>query len=128
MENDFNVVLICETKLNDLYWLQFANYDLIKVNRGSRKGSGSTAILDRKNLDYEEIHTHSSRDNKIVEYSIIKLKITTHNLYIVVLYANNNEENHFFIDELENLFVKLNFRAQENFYAIASDFNARLTL
>lgn len=125
-ENDFDIVLICKTKLNDGHRLQFANYDFIQVNRSSGKGGGVTAILVKNHFDYVTIHTPSSRDNKIIEYTILKIKIAAHNLYVIAIYANNETSNHF-TDELNDLFVKLRLQCEENRYIVAGDFNARHT-
>lgn len=127
-ENDLDIVLICETKLNNNHRLQFSNYELMRTNRANNKNGGGTAILVKNTLPFELIPTPSSRNNKILEYTIIKIKTISlqSNLYLIALYANN-DTNHFFIDELNTLFEKLNLNSPNNFYIIAGDFNARHT-
>lgn len=125
-KHDIDIALVSETKLNHRHNLEFANYKMVRNDRTASSKGGGTAILVRNVIPFELVYTPSSANNKILEYSIIKIKTASSFLLIIALYANN-EVSHLFTDELDDLFVKLNLHAANNFYVIAGDFNARHT-
>lgn len=121
--NDFDIIFVCETKLKKSHRIEFSEYDFFKTNRtGGQKGG--TAILIKRNLEYEKIYFPSSRRNQIFEHTIIKIKTGQNNLFLVAIYANNDASHHF-TDELSALFTGLNFDSRDNYYVVAGDFNAR---
>ena len=119
-----DVALICETKLSARYKLQFLNYELIRTDRLNSQKGGGTAILMKRNIRFEQIFFPSSKNNKALEYTIIKTQTANHNLYIVALYANNLEKK-IFIDEINTLFSKLDLIDCRNYFVMAGDLNAR---
>lgn len=122
--NNLDIILISETKLSERYKLQFANYDFIRVDRNLSVKGGGTAILIKKNIPYERIYTPSSKNNKILEYTIINIKILNNNFFIISLYANNDDKK-IFVDELNHLFTKLQLNLGNNYYVMAGDLNSR---
>ena len=120
-----DILLLSETKLNPKYKPYFPNYTILRSDRPSSKRGGGTAILIKENISHERIYTPSSAHNKILEYTIIKIKLN-HNkkLYVISAYANN-EDNEIFINEINYLFNKLNLSSHNNYYLLAGDLNAR---
>lgn len=122
--NDLDIVLICETKLQKRHALTFANYDFNKTDWSGNRGGDGTAVLIKNSLDHELVATPSSAGNKIIEHTIVKVRLPRNNLFVIAMYANN-DENHSFTDELNALFNRLDLGSDENYYVIAGDFNAR---
>ena len=124
--HNFDIILICETKLNNRHKIQFSEYNLIRTDRAANSKGGGTAILIKNNIPYEIIYSPSSKSNEIIEYTIALIKLETKELYLIALYSNNLEKKKFII-ELEYLFAKLKLNDADNLYIIAGDFNARHT-
>ena len=122
-----DIILMSETKLNSRHQINFKNYEIIRTDRPNSTKGGGTAIMIKNSLSYTQIFTPSSLNNKITEFTIIKIKLKNNqNLYIVSIYANNECENAF-INEIIKLFAQLNLSSPNNFYIIAGDLNARNT-
>ena len=105
--NNLDITMICETKLNRLYKLQFSDYDIVRVDRNLSEKGGGTAILIKSNIPYTQIYHPSSRNNSVIEYSMIQIKLTNKNLFLVTVYVNNIDRN-IYIDEINYLCRKLN--------------------
>jgi len=116
-----DVALLCETKTNSTHKLTLEGYHIVRNDRGTKSKGGGTAILIRDSIPFEAVY--SSRNNEIIEYSIVKIKRAGKTLFLVSLYANN-EERRTFIVELEHLFARLELQNPDNFYTIAGDFNS----
>ena len=116
--------MICETKLSTRYKLQFLNYELIRTDRLNSQKGGGTAILIKRNIQFEQIFFPSSKNNKSLEYTIIKTQATNYSLYIVALHANNLEKK-IFIDEINSLFSKLDLTNCKHYFVMAGDLNVR---
>ncbi|KAK0071130.1 hypothetical protein PV326_001638, partial [Microctonus aethiopoides] len=94
-----------------------------------RTRGGGTAIVIKKEIIYSEIQYPTSKDNKILEYSIAKINLKGNkSLFVVAVYASNSiATKELFLSELSHLFEKLKLHDNKNFYLIAGDFNARHT-
>lgn len=111
-DNNFDIVLLCETKLNPRYKIQFSQYDLTKTDRPKSQKGGGTAIMIKKNIPYAIVYNPASNNNSIIEYTIIKIKLAQFNFFIIALYANN-KESRAFTAELNHLFHNLNLDAAD---------------
>lgn len=119
-----DIVLISETKINSQHSLTFSNYDVIRTDRPNSIQGGGTAIIIRKNIQYESISIPSSINNEIVKFLIIKLIIGNHKiLFIVSIYAGNDGRR-MVIDEINHLFESLKLYYSDAYYIIAGDLNA----
>ena len=119
------ILLLNEPKLNKNHRITFRDYNVIRTDRHGAIQGGGTAILIKNKIKYEIINTPSSKFNKILEYTIIKVCTNTPNsLYIISAYATNDSRC-LFTQELEHLFDTLKLEKSSNFYLIAGDLNAK---
>lgn len=100
------------------------DYNVISTDRLTNKGG--TATLVKRNIDYELIFTPSSRNNALLEFTIIKLKYKRNNLFIISAYATNSNQQ-LFITKLNDLFEKLELSSLNNYFILAGDLNSRHT-
>lgn len=120
-----DLILVSETKLNPKYKISINNYNTYRTDRPNALNGGGTAIFSHNSLNTTEISYPNSKKNKCLEYTTIKIQLTSNKiLYIFSIYANNNNT---FIDELEDLFLKSKLQEPRVYYIIAGDFNARHT-
>ncbi|CAD6216157.1 GSCOCG00004376001-RA-CDS, partial [Cotesia congregata] len=102
-------------------------YTIIRTDRPNSKQSGGTAIAIRNNIKHEVISHPSSVNNSTIEFTIIKLLSSEDQngkTFIVSIYATPDNKK-VFIDELNNLFIKLNLSNPNNSFIIAGDLNSR---
>lgn len=123
-KHDPDVVLVCETKLSNRYRIQFADYKLIRSDRQATSSGGGTAVLVKNSILHEVIFSPSSRENSVIEYTIISVRLNDKKLFLAAIYANNSERVKF-RDELNALFLKLKLQDPNHLYLFAGDFNAR---
>ncbi|XP_044578967.1 uncharacterized protein LOC123261439 [Cotesia glomerata] len=127
-EHDLDITLVTETKLSPRHKLQMDGYNIIRTDRPGPNRGGGTAIVIRNDIDYNTLSHPNSANNKIIEYTLIKIKLSK-NRHLIVgsLYATTKlESKQVFLDELDTLFLNLNLNNNNNnYYLIAGDFNAR---
>lgn len=120
-----DIVLLNETKLTQHHKIAFKKYNIYKTDRPKSKQGGGTAIMVKKDIVHELITYPSSKNNKILEHTIIKIKTTNNrNIYIISAYATNDSKT-LFISELNQVFTNLNLENTKNYYVLAGDLNAR---
>ncbi|KAI4474387.1 hypothetical protein M0804_014885 [Polistes exclamans] len=123
--NNLEIILVDETKLNKKHKIQFKDYNIIRSDRSNGSRGGGMAIIIKCKIQHETIFFPTSRNNTILEYTIIKIKSTNNtNLILIALYANN-KENKTFTPELEQLFSGLKLNSANNYYLMTGDLNAR---
>ncbi|KAK2577805.1 hypothetical protein KPH14_000698, partial [Odynerus spinipes] len=116
-----------ETKLNDRHKIYLNNHQIVRTDRPNTRHGGGTAIAIHNKFSYTTIHHPNSRNNKVIEFTTIKIKINAQkSLLFISLYATQNSTNTF-IKELNNLVEDSNLANNNVFYVIAGDFNARNT-
>lgn len=104
--NDPDFLLLNETKLKPHHTIALKNYFIIRTDRIIIKGGG-TAILVKRDIEFETITNSSSIKNKLLEFTIIKIKLKNHNnLFIICAYATNDNRD-LFITELNTICEKL---------------------
>ena len=125
--DDYNhdVIFVSETKVNHSHKLTIKDYNIIRNDRPNAIQGGDTAILIRKNIQFEECLLPSITPNEILEHSIIKIPITGGNTLILVSAYAKNDNRHLFFEELDKLFINLKLFSCNTFYIIAGDLNAR---
>ena len=85
---------------------------------------GGTAILIKKNLNYEILNLNANEGNKIIETTAITLKNNNINkLHIISMYATNNNKAEM-INELNNILDEIKQNNRDIFTVLAGDFNA----
>lgn len=120
IEHDPDLVLLCETKLNNQK-IQFKNYKFIRSDRKSGHGGG-TGILIRDSIKHERISPLPNINS--FEHTMINVilkngeKILISSVYVT---PTNNELNTSEIDKLIGI-------SQNNKFIIGGDFNARHSL
>lgn len=120
-----DLILLNETKLTNHHKIAFKRYNIYRSDRPNSKQGGGTAIMIKKEISHELISYPSSKNNVLLEYTIIKIKSTKNrNLYIISAYATNDSRS-LFITELNQVFTKLNLENTKNYYVLAGDLNAR---
>lgn len=120
-----DIILLSETKLNSKHKIQFQNYTIIRTDRPNSQQGGGTAIVIRKDIPFEIITYPSSSGNHIIEFTIIKIRMSsTKKLYIISVYATNDSRA-LFLTELDQLFERLRLQQANTYYIMAGDFNAR---
>ena len=97
----------------------------MRYDRLNATQDGGTAILIRKNIQFEECFLPSTTPNEILEHSIVKITITGGNTLILVSAYARNDNRRLFIDELDKLFINLKLFCCNTYYIIAGDMNAR---
>ena len=123
-ENDPDVVLLNETKLNPKRRVQFENYKMIRVDRPESTLGGGTAILIKNQYSYKEIELRNIIKLTCLETTIVKLKLKRQqNLILISVYASQRNGDTFQTD-IDNLFKKLHLDNTNNLYIIAGDLNA----
>ena len=124
---DYNhdIIFISETKLNHSHKLSIKDYNIIRNDRPNAIQGGGTAILIRKNIQYEECVPPTTTPNEILEHSIAKITITGGNTLILISAYARNDNRHLFIDELDKLFINLKLFCCNTYYILAGDLNAR---
>lgn len=98
-QNNIDICLLTETKMNETHSLEIPNYTSFVNNRKNKRArDGGTAILVKeKKMDAIETQLPLSTTNKIIEHTIIKSKLKINNklkqqLFIVSLYATNKTD------------------------------------
>ncbi|XP_076298340.1 uncharacterized protein LOC143217689 [Lasioglossum baleicum] len=88
-----DAVLLCETKLNDRYRVNFKNYIFIRSDRPNSKRGGGTGILIRDNIKFKTVQTNSSNSSNL-ESTAIEIKINQSRLFLIAVYSpgSNNKE------------------------------------
>lgn len=128
-KHKLDIALVSETKLHPTHNIKMKDHEIIRTDRqGQNSTGGGTAIIIKKNIEYNIINYPNSLKNEILEYTIIN--IPTHskkeNLYIISIYASHkNTTKTIFINEITELFCKLKLNNPNNKYIIAGDLNAR---
>jgi len=122
-----DIILISETKLNKSHILRFEKYNVIRNDRSDTNQGGGTAILIKKSIKYNEIATPIIKKDNILESTVIKLNINTkENLYIIAAYARCGNQKEF-IPNIKKIFTALELDKLENYYILAGDLNAKHT-
>ena len=122
-----DIVFISEIKLNYRHKVHYKNYSIIRHDRPNATQGGGTAILIKKPLKFKIIQNDKITNFKILETTIIKIKINNkENLFITAAYAAYGNQKQF-NDEFDNLFQLLQLDKQEIYYIIAGDLNAKHT-
>ena len=123
-----DICLLGETKLNEDHKISFKNYELIRNDRKNSIFGGGTAILIKRNLNFEEVKINANNKNKILETTAISIKNRNSNkFHIISMYATNSNHKKEIIDELNAVLNELKQQNRETFAIIAGDFNARHT-
>lgn len=124
-ENNTDIALISETKLNNKHKPSFRNYSLVRTDRPNDARGGGTAILVHNRISYEIIKYPNARSNKIIEYTVIRINVHGNGtLLIFSIYATCNNKRSF-LKELNTLFHEFKLHDTKVFYIIAGDLNAR---
>ena len=113
--HNLDVILVCETKLNARHKLQFADFNIIRTDRSPNSKGGGTATLIKNTIQHEIVYSSSSKNNEIIEYSIISIKLDTKKLFLIAIYANNVEKKKF-ISEIDSLFSRFNLSDVNNLH------------
>lgn len=128
-DNSLDITLISETKLSQRHKLIIDGHKIIRTDRPGPNRGGGTAIVIKQQIEHTILTTPNSSSNKIIEYTLIKIKLNNNkSLIIGSLYATSKTDNKIvFTEEINSLFSKLNLSNTNNHYIIAGDFNARHT-
>ena len=59
--HNFDILLLCEIKLNFRHKIQFTDYNFIRTDRAHNTKGGGTAIISRNSIPYEIIYTPNSK-------------------------------------------------------------------
>lgn len=82
-----DIALLSETKLYLNHVITLEKYYVIRIEGPHSKQRGETAIIISKNIDYEVIGYPTSKDNVLLKYTIVKIKLSTNqhfkNLFII---------------------------------------------
>ncbi|XP_034949284.1 uncharacterized protein [Chelonus insularis] len=122
-----DIMLLTETKLNKKHKLGFKNYIIYRTDRVNSVQGGGTAILISKKIQAEPQFIPMLRDNKCLEATVIKLRRDNISLFIISGYANHKNNKHCFINELNSLLTFLKVQHLNNYFVLAGDLNARST-
>ncbi|XP_057318750.1 uncharacterized protein LOC130663506 [Microplitis mediator] len=108
-QNEIDICLISETKLNAKHKVQLSNHQLVRTDRPNSTKGGGTAIAIHSKLKFTTIHFPNSSKNKVID-----------------IYATQSNGQKF-IHELAKLMKDFKLDTSNNYYLIAGDFNAKST-
>lgn len=125
--NHLDICLISETKLNPKHKVELSNHHLIRTDIPNSRQGGDTAIAIHKKFKYTTIQHPNSSNNKIIESTVIKIKMNSQITFLIVsIYANHDQTN-ILMKELNKLADDLKLANDNNYYLIADDLNAKNT-
>lgn len=81
-----DIAPLSETKLNENDKITFADYNLIRTDQPNSTNGGGTAVLIKRDFNYDVIKQPSFISNELVEYTIIN--INTDRKYFNNIYFN----------------------------------------
>lgn len=59
-----DIALVSETKFKQIHKLKISGYDIIRNDRSKRQNGGGTAIIIRKEIEYEIIHLQQCKSKR----------------------------------------------------------------
>lgn len=122
-EHSPDVVLLCETKLNDTHKVYYKNYNCVFHNRVGQDLAGGTAIFLRKGIAFTTINLTGPFE--AVEHSIIRINLRNRKkLYFGAIYGKRGWNKNF-LPELQNICESLKLDDANNYFVLEGDFNAR---
>ena len=124
-EHDHGCIFVSETKLNPIHKLVVADYNLVRNDRPNAIQGAGTAILIKKGIQFKEVYLPTNSSNEILEYSVVKILISGKNSLILISAYAKNDGRRVFIEELDNIFIRLKLFNRNVFYILARDLNAR---
>ena len=102
--------MLGETKLNHSHKLSFKDH-LIRNDLKNAVFGGGTAMLIKRDIDFEEIKLNANNINNTIETLTVKIKNkNSNNLYISSIYDTNNNKIEV-IQELNNILDELQLGA-----------------
>ena len=124
-EHTPDIVLLSETKLNHKHRITFEQYQCIRTDRPNSTQGGGTAILIKNEIAYKPITFTQLPNLNSLESTAIQLTFTNNTkLTIISVYAAGHY-NISFTTEINHLFSQNNILADNSFFIIAGDLNAR---
>jgi len=125
-ENNPDIVALSETKLTPSHSISFRNYKIFRTDRPNSCRSGGTAILLKNNFDCTHVINSTIIANKLVETTIIQIKIRGNkNLFVIATYIPYKKASTAYKRELQLLFETLQLDSHRNFYLLLGDLNAK---
>lgn len=123
-KHGIDIALVNETKLKNIHKIFLKKYNIIRNDRIIGKGGG-TAIIIKKEINFENIILSRQNNTKKLESTIIKIKINNNkNLFILSVYSLGDVRTSF-TTELQDLFFELKLDSINNYYLLAGDLNAK---
>lgn len=126
-DNNIDVAMISETRLNDKHKINFPNHHVIRTDRKSTTAAkgGGTALIINKKMDVIYLPQPANLKLKILEFTAAKINTNSkHSLIVVSLYANHTA-NSPLGEDLQALFEALNMQDDNIAFIMAGDLNAR---
>lgn len=125
-QHKHDTILLSETKVNHKYKLMTNIYDVVRSDRPKSTQSGGTVIVIKKGIQYRIVNYPTSKNNKILEFTLIKMQLTNNaSLYIASTYATNDNRG-LFTQKLKNLLTSIKANMYNVHYIIAGDLNIKL--
>ena len=125
-QNNPDILLLNETKLNPKHKITFENYSCIRTDRPNALQGGGTAILFRKQIAFISPISFSPLPNsQILETTAIKINCSRDIRLIIICAYAPGHNNISFTAELNNLYTQNNILENNTFFVIAGDLNAR---
>ena len=123
--NKPDILLLCETNLNNAAKVSFKNYLLISDDRLGSAGGG-TAILYKNNLKVTPMKIRNIYNSDTIECTTAQLSLNYNKKIIIIsLYIKPQNSNYRFANDLSLLIDKLKPLHTNTFFIIAGDFNSR---
>ena len=125
--NNYDVILMTETKLDELDQIAFPGFKLITKNRlFKRKASGGVAaLISEKVQSRVSLINNTQQDSLWLKY---KGNNDQRNMVLCLIYVppeNSNYSNISIFDEIEDNFIDLKSKNEDFDICIAGDLNAR---
>ena len=121
-----DILLLNETKLNNMHKIKFPKYNFIRKDRPASSRGGGTGILLRDGIKFKIISNNILESFKVLETCIIRIPLASNkNIFIISVYYPSGNNDSFLKTELLQLFKILNLDHLDNYYILAGDLNSK---
>lgn len=126
--NNPDLILLNETKLNARHNIKFDNYKFIRKDRCGALRGGGTGILIKDDLKFKVYNNEIVSSFKCLETCIIKIPLSSNkSMFVISAYYPSGKNNEKLKIELQALFEALQLHKEDNFYLMAGDLNCKHT-
>ncbi|KAI4485702.1 hypothetical protein M0802_012587 [Mischocyttarus mexicanus] len=113
-----DILMLNKTKLNDKHVLYFENYNLIRDDK-IRGIGGGTAIIVNSHHNFKKVELGVKYES--LEATIIRINLLNGKVLLVAAIYARKKRHSTFINELKDVFTRLQLEALNVFYILRGD-------